>query len=214
MPTSLYDSSAKATKPARPETSVVTGTVVNNVDVLVQGKVLVRVPSLDQELWARLASPGAGNGAGVFYTPRVDDEVLLALNGNDPVDAFIIGGLWSTQDSPPVSTPIDVVSKRIIKTGLKGGIGHEVEFDDGPGQSVTITTTTKQKIALDPKKIEISTTGGQVKITLDMTTQAITIEALNSITLSAQASLTLEAGEISIKSKGRTTISGAMVMIN
>ena len=80
--------------------------------------------------------------------------------------------------------------------------------------SVTITTTTKQKIALDPKKIEISTTGGQVKITLDMTTQAVTIEALNSITLSAKASLKLEAGTIEINGKALTKITGKPVMIN
>lgn len=214
MPISLYDSNAKEGKPAKPETSVVTGTVVNNCDLMMQGKVLVRIPSLDQEVWARMAAPGAGSGAGMFYAPRADDEVLVALNGNDPVDAFIIGGLWSTQDSPPVSTPTDVISKRIIKTGLKAGLGHEVEFDDGPGQSVTITTTTKQKIALDPKKIEISTTGGKVKITLDMTTQAITIEALNSITLSAKASLKLEAGTIEINGKAMTKITGKPVMIN
>jgi uncharacterized protein involved in type VI secretion and phage assembly len=133
----------------------VNGTVSNNCDLIKQGKVLVRIPSLDQEVWARMASPGAGSGAGFFYVPRRDDEVLVALVGNDASDAFIIGGLWSTQDSPPVSDPIQATTKRVIKTGVTSGVGHEVEFDD-LSQSITITTSTKQQITLDPQKIEIS----------------------------------------------------------
>jgi hypothetical protein len=38
------------------------------------------------------------------------------------------------------------------QNGLKAGIGHEVEFDDGVNQSVTILTTTKQKIVPIPRR--------------------------------------------------------------
>ena len=84
----------------KPASNILVGTVTNNIDLLAQGKVLVRIPSLDQEVWARLCAPGAGKDAGLFYVPRNDDEVLLGLNNGDPEDAFIIGGLWSTKDAP------------------------------------------------------------------------------------------------------------------
>ena len=52
---------------------------------LVQGKVLVRLPSLNQEVWARLTAPGAGRGTGLFHAPNANDEVLVALIHADPV---------------------------------------------------------------------------------------------------------------------------------
>jgi uncharacterized protein involved in type VI secretion and phage assembly len=218
MPITLYESGAKDEKKSgRPQSSVLTGTVINNCDPINQGKVLVRIPSLDQEVWARMASPGAGSGAGLFYIPRPDDEVLVALNDNEPADAFIIGGLWNTLDSPPVSSGIEAPMKRVIKTGLKAGLGHQVEFDDGPGQSITITTTTKQRITIDPFKIELSNTAGTLKITLDNKKQSIVIAAAVSLELKAVGSIKLSAANIEIGDMAKTlktTVQGKQVWIN
>ncbi len=218
MPITLYESGAKDEKKKdKPETSILEGTVVNNCDPAMQGKVLVRVASINQEVWARLSSTGAGSGAGFFYTPRVDDEVLVALSGNDPVNAYIIGGLWNTQDSPPVSDPLEVMSKRVIKTGLAGGQGHKIEFDDGTGQSIVITTLTGQKITMDPFKIEMTNLAGTLKITMDNKTQSITLTAPVEIKLDAKVKITLSAATIKIgdmATTGMTTIQGGQVMIN
>jgi uncharacterized protein involved in type VI secretion and phage assembly len=205
VPITLYDSAAAAERKTEGAgTSVVTGTVINNCDLIRQGKVLVRIPSLSQEVWARLSSIGGGSSAGFLYVPRIDDEVLVALNQNDPTDAFVLGGLWSTQDTPPVSTPVDALSKRVIKTGLKGGVGHEVEFDDAL-QSISIISTTKQKVTIDPLKIELSNTAGTLKITLDNKSQTITIQGVN-IEIKGMASLKLDAPKIDITSLGPITI--------
>ena len=222
MPITLYESGAKEkTKQSAASGGVYVGTVVNNCDPARQGKVLVRIPVLDQEIWARMAGIGGGPDAGFFYTPRVDDEVLVGLNQNDPNDGFILGGLWNTQDSPPVSSPLEVTTKRTIKTGLKAGTGHEVEFDDGPGQSVTITTSTKQKITMDLKKIELSNAAGTVKITMDTVQQSVTIEAVNTIELKAMqiklnaTTIDVQAkGTIGLNATGACTISGKLVKIN
>ncbi len=61
----------------------------------------------------------------------------------------------------------------MIKTGLKGGVGHEVEFDDVK-QSITIESTTKQQVTIDPTKIELTNTAGTLSITLDNKTQTVT----------------------------------------
>src|SRR6266511_2122338 len=88
-------------------------------------------------------------------------------------------------------------AKRIIRSGVTAGTGHEIEMDDTK-QSVTITTSTKQKITMDPTKIELSNQAGTVKITLD--------DGGQSVSISAAASLKLEAPDISLK--------GATVEIN
>jgi uncharacterized protein involved in type VI secretion and phage assembly len=214
MPLSLYDSGSEEKKKNKTQTSIVQGTVTNNCDPASQGKVLVRIPSLDQEVWARMSSIGAGSDAGMFYIPRNDDEVLVALCGNEPVDAYILGGLWNTSDSPPVGNPLEVTTKRMIKTGIVAGQGHTIEFDDGVGQSVTITTTTKQKIVLEPKKIEISNLAGTLTITLDNTTQKITLWAANEIAISAGQKISLNSTQISITAVAEAKITGAMVKIN
>jgi uncharacterized protein involved in type VI secretion and phage assembly len=214
----LFDRDTAEAGERRSGTSIAVGTVANNLDVPMQGKVLVRVPAIDQELWARLAAPGAGSGAGLFYVPRVDDEVLVAFADGDPTDAFVIGGLWNDQDSIPVDDAVNAQSTRILRSGLSSGTGHEVVMDDLL-QSVTITTSTDQQITLEPMKIELK--AGSTTVTLDNTTQAVSIKAGASITLEA-SQITLKGATVEINGTGTTTVksggvcnvTGSLVKIN
>jgi uncharacterized protein involved in type VI secretion and phage assembly len=213
MPFTLYDSAASEGKQEQNAgTSIVTGVITSNCDLPGHGKLLVRIPSLDTEVLARTASPGGGPGAGIQFVHRVGDEVLVALGQNDAADAFILGGLWSTQDQPPVSSP-DAPAKRVIKTGLaKGAPGHEIEMDDAL-QSISIVSTTKQKITIDPAKIELSNTAGTLTITLDNKTQTITIKGVQ-IKLSGAASIGLDAPNIKITAGTSVSIAGATCSIS
>lgn len=184
--------------------SIASGIVTNNVDVIVEGKVLVRIPAFDQEVWARLVAPGAGAGAGFFYVPRIDDEVLVAFAGGTATDAFVLGGLWSTMDPIPVSDPLTAVTTRLIRSGMTQAVGHQIEMDDLL-QSVTITTSTEQKIVMDPTKIELSNMAGTVKITMDGVGQSISITALSSITLEA-AQISLKGATVEINGVATTTL--------
>ena len=222
MAVTLFERGVAEEKKQPTLTSILAGTVVNDCDLVMQGKVLVRIPSLDLEVPARLTGPGGGSGAGLFYSPRKGDEVLIALSQNDPVDAYVIGGLWGTSDPPPVKTPIDPQTKRVLKTGLKRGLGHEVEFDDLL-HTITITSSTGQSIVIDPGKIEIRVGKGPLvqSITLDLKQQKISISGGN-IEIAALGNLTLSGANVSIDSKTAVsinagavcTIRGATVKIN
>lgn len=196
--TALFESGA-ADVGSAPPTSIASGIVTGNVDLPMEGKVKVRVPALDREVWARLTAPGAGSGAGLFYVPREGDEVLVAFAGGDPNDAFLLGGLWNFRDRIPVSDPVTALTSRILRSGVTAGAGHQIELDDLL-QSVTITTSTDQKITMDPKSIELTNLAGSVKITLDNVTQSVSI--------TAAASIKLEAPQVSIKG-GTVEITGA-----
>lgn len=222
VPFNLYDSSAEADKQKQTAatTSVVTGTVVNNCDHIGHGKVLVRIPSLDIEVLCTISAPGGGPNAGIQFVPRVKDDVLVALNQNDLADAYVLGGLWSTADRPPVSTK-DAPTKRVIKTGLtKDGPAHEIELDDAQ-QSISIVSTTKQKITIDPKKIELSNCNDTLTISLDNKSQTITIRGAN-VKISGTESVAIDAPKVDITtttsttlaSKGPCTIRGKSVDIN
>jgi len=221
MPSPLFEASVANEKEKKRERPAnVSGIVVNNLDLIRQGKVLVRIPSLGEEVWARVASAGAGSSRGIMYIPQPDDEVLVSFVNDDPNDAYITGGTWSTRDSPPVGSPTELLVKRKIKTGLLGGLGHEMEFDDAK-QSITITSSTQQKVVIDPRQIEISTVGGTAKVTLDVTGK-ITIQGIISIELNALQEIKLQATQIniegavatSVKSGGVCNINAPMVKIN
>ena len=213
MPYTLYDSAAgKDKQEQNAGTSIVTGTITSNCDLPGHGKLLVRIPSLDTEVLARMASPGGGPGAGIQFVHRVGDEVLVALGQNDAADAFILGGVWSTQDRPPVSSA-DAPAKRVIKTGLvKGGPGHQIEMDDAL-QSISIESMTKQKVTIDPAKIELSNAAGTLTITLDNQTQTITIKG-GQIKLSGKVSIGLDAPDIKITAGTSVSIAGKTCSIS
>lgn len=221
MPEGLLESVSSGEERAHAGFAIAPGVVRNNLDVLAEGRVQVEIPSLPAyEVWARVASVGAGSSRGFVWIPQIDDEVLVAFNQNDERDAYILGGLWNTRDRPPLTIPTDFLIKRVIKTGVAGGLGHEIEFDDAL-QSITITSSTQQKITIDPLKIEMTNLAGTVTLTLDNTQQAITLQAVASIELKA-AQIKLQAVNIdiegtaatNIKSTGICNINGSLVKIN
>ena len=200
--------------------SIAPGKVTNNFDLIAEGRVQVRIPALPSYLpWARLAAIGSGDSRGFLWVPEIDDEVLVAFNQNDERDAYVLGGLWSTLTRPPVTIPTDFITKRVIKTGKVGGLGHEVEFDDAL-QSVTVTTSTRQKITIDPLKIELRNTAGTLTIKMDNTSQTVSITAATKIELTATqisikgAQIELKGGKIDIQSGGPCTVMGLPVKIN
>jgi uncharacterized protein involved in type VI secretion and phage assembly len=211
VPFRLYDS-ARTEKKKEEGANVVSGVVINDCDLINQGKVLVRIPSLDQEVWARLSAIGGGSGAGFFYNPRVDDEVLVAIGEGGPENAYILGGMWSSDDPPPVSDITEAQTKRVLKTGLKGGIGHEVEFDDAL-QSIKIVSSTKQKITIDATKIELTNTAGTLTITLDNQTQTIKIQGVN-VNVEALAMLTLKGKTVQISSEALSMSATALCSVS
>ena len=149
----------------------------------------------------------------------MNDEVLVAFNANDVRDAYILGGLWNTMDRPPIADFAEQLVKRTIKTGQLAGTGHEMEFDDLK-QSVTITTTTKQKIVMDPTTIELTNLAGTVDIKLDNASQTVSITGANKIEMkSAEISLrgakiSLTGASITINSTGPCTVQGLPIKLN
>lgn len=200
--------------------AIAPGIVTESFDLLGEGRVKVRIPAAPGfEPWARVASVGAGSGRGFAWIPQIDDEVLVAFAQNDAVGAYVLGGLWSTGDRPPLSLPIDSQSKRVIKTGISGAPGHEVEFDDLL-QSVTITTSTQQKITMSPEKLELRGAFGALTISMDTATQTISIQSPLKIELKATevsiegVSVEIKGTTVSITSEGPCTVQGLPIELN
>ena len=109
----------------------------------------------------------------------------------------------------------------MLETGVEKGIGHRVEFDDVE-QSITIVTPTKQKVTIDTTTIELANSAGNLKVTLDNTSQTVTIKGVN-VEIEATASLKLKGGQVSlessvgecaVKSATECSVKGTLVRIN
>ena len=200
--------------------AIAPGIVTNNLDAIAEGRVQVRIPSAPSlEPWARVPAIGGGSGRGFLWIPQIDDEVLVAFAQNDPSGAYVLGGLWSIRDRPPLTLPTDFLIKRVIKTGLAGGLGHEVEFDDAL-QSITITSSTRQKITIDPLSIKIQNTAGTLSIALDNATQTVSVQSALKIELKA-TQISLEGVQVDIKgsvvniqSAGPCNVQGLPIKLN
>jgi uncharacterized protein involved in type VI secretion and phage assembly len=195
---------------------VAVGIVLDNMDALSQGRVQVQLPGLPIEPpWARVAVPDAGSDRGIFFMPQVDDEVLVAFEHGDVTRPYVIGSLWNGTDTPPASAPTDPQFKRTIKTPQ----GHVIELDDTK-QTITITSSTAQKIEITQDKIELSAGSGASKLTLN-TDGSVTLSAQTTMTLEAQSlklsatSIDIDAqGTAKLSSSGVCTIQGTIVKVN
>lgn len=221
MPEALLDNLANpATGQQSGGFAIAPGTVVDNIDSTGSGRVQVKVTARPSfEPWARLPSVGGSSGRGFMWVPQIGDEVLIAFAEDDTSSAYVLGGLWSTQNSPPLMLPTDTLSKRVIKTGLTDGLGHTMEFDDTQ-QSITITTSTNQKIVMDPMKIQMTNLAGTVSVTLDNNQQSISLTAaakieMNALEISMTATnIEMSGTNVSIKAAGPCAVQGLPIQLN
>lgn len=108
------------------------GIVENLEDPDNQFRVLIKLQSSVQnneiKLWARLASPDAGNGRGYFFRPEIGDEVIVGFINDDPRQAIILGSLYSSEKKPPQKyTKID---NNNYKKGIVSKKGMSINIED------------------------------------------------------------------------------------
>lgn len=169
---------------------VVVGVVTNNKDDSGQGRVRVKFPWLsdsDESNWARIATPMAGDGRGVFFLPEPDDEVLVIFEHGNVHRPFIIGALWNGKEKPPVDNADGKNNLRVIKSRS----GHTITLDDTDGKEKITIVDGKQK-----STIELDAANGALSITVD---GDMTIKT---------------SGKLSLQSDGDVVIKGRSVDVN
>jgi uncharacterized protein involved in type VI secretion and phage assembly len=160
--------------------------VVDNVDPENSGRVKVRIglregrPQESDEVWARVAALHAGDNRGAWLLPEVDDEVLVAFQGGDEQQYYVLGALWSKRNSPP-ATNNDHNATKLLR--LRSGL--QITLSERKGRdSFTIETPHGQKLALHdgPDGVEISDISGN-RVTFDFS--GITINASAKVVVNA-----------------------------
>lgn len=181
-------------------------------------RIRVRVPVIDntaQGIWTRVASLDAGDDRGAFFRPEIGDEVIVGFINDDPREAVVLGMLNSSNKPAPIAAR-DVNNEKGFTTRSK----MHLSFNDDT-KTIKIDTPAGNSILLDEAgtKVEISDQNSN-KIT--MNSSGITIESPLNIDIKAGAVLTLAAGtslaisapSLSVKADADVSIEGAMAKLN
>jgi len=141
------------------------GTVVNNVDPMMIGRIQVMVPAVSGVMlssWAMPCVPVAGIQTGFFAVPIPGSGVWIEFEQGDPDRPIWVGGYWGTVAERPVLSQAvpPAVNGFTIQTTLKNGI--VVSDVPGPTGGILIQTTTGAMISVSDVGIVISNGKGAI----------------------------------------------------
>jgi hypothetical protein len=207
---------------------VVEGTVINVADLAGLGRVQVQLPfidSVDLSPWARIATPMAGFGHGIYCIPNIGDRVLVAFEHGDIKSPYVIGSLWNALSPPPLPSSIPQI--RTIRTL----VGNQIVFSEVPPTITLQTAPTPpvtiplppspvgphQTVIMSPAGVQIVATSVQIVAgnnVINMTPDGITIVSASNLTLAASGAVSITGSAVSITGGAAVNITGALVTIN
>lgn len=140
------------------------GTVVNNIDPLLTGRIQVMVPDLAGFVpgtWAMPCVPVAGLNMGVFTVPPIGAGVWVEFEHGDPEYPIWVGGYWgSAAETPTLSKTVPpAIAGITLQTTLNNGM----VISDLPGVGgILLQTATGAMIAINDVGITLSNGKGAV----------------------------------------------------
>jgi len=187
-----------APPPAAGLTPPVSGLQIGVVDTFEEDKygpyrVKVKIPALagqPQEgqqpqvsVWARLASPDAGNKRGFYVRPEAGDEVVLGFFNEDPRQPVIIGSLYSSGINPiPAENIVGTPNAENDKKGWVSKTGMSIVFDDKNEKISIVTLNNTNSIVLDGKNKTIVISDINEN-SISMSSEGISIDSKNKISI-------------------------------
>ncbi|MFZ4506496.1 MAG: phage baseplate assembly protein V [Fimbriimonas sp.] len=141
------------------------GTVVNNIDPMMLGRVQVSVPDVladGQMSWAMPCVPYAGSGVGFFAIPPVGANIWVEFEGGNPDFPIWVGCFWGTGEVPaspalPQMTVFKTDAITLTLSNISGAGGFTVEANS---PAVALPS----KMVMDSSGIEISTGAAKIKL--------------------------------------------------
>lgn len=133
------------------------GTVINNIDPMLIGRLLVIVPdvTLIPSSWAMPCLPLAGIQNGIYTVPIIGSGVWVEFEQGDPDYPIWSGCFWGTAAEVPALARIipPVVPGITLQTPLQNGI--QVSDVPGPTGGIVLKSTTGAMIIVNDTGIYI-----------------------------------------------------------
>jgi hypothetical protein len=134
------------------------GTVLQNIDPMQMGRILVMVPDVSAVLpssWAMPCVPIAGKQMGSYFVPQIGSGVWVEFEQGDPDYPIWTGGFWgSAAEVPALALAGNPVSPSIV---LGTGLMNTVAVSDLPGPTggIMLKSTTGAFILVNDTGIYI-----------------------------------------------------------
>jgi uncharacterized protein involved in type VI secretion and phage assembly len=193
---------------------VAIGVVTNNKDPDGLGRVKMSLPWMADQVesdWARVVTPMAGPGRGVYFLPEVNDEVLVAFEHGNPDTPYVLGGLWNGKDKPPESNSDGKNDLRAIRS--RSGNIIRLSDADGDAKIEIIDSSTKNTIVIRAKDNSITITAGG-DVTIQSSDGKLKLSG-NGVEITSTSTVKIEASQgMDLKSSGQLNVKGSMVNIN
>jgi uncharacterized protein involved in type VI secretion and phage assembly len=159
------------------------GTVINNIDPLLIGRIQAMVPDVAGLLptsWAMPCVPVAGINMGIFTVPSIGSGVWIEFERGDPDYPIWVGGYWgSAAETPVLAKAVPPGLDNItLQTKLKNGI--VISDTPGPTGGILIQTTTGAMVSVSDVGIIISNGKGAI-ISMTGPTTDVNVGALTVI---------------------------------
>jgi uncharacterized protein involved in type VI secretion and phage assembly len=195
--------------------------VVDNKDPEKLGRVKVKFPTLPdapESFWARLVMPMAGQARGWMTIPEIGDEVLVSFVHGNHDDAIVVGSLYNGVDVPPYANEDGDNNLRVFQSRS----GHRVTFDDTSGDERIEFVTHNEEIRViwDAKAKVLSVYSGkdilvEAKETISWKCQDFIVDASNSVSMKAGATMDLKASsKATVNGGGSLVLTGSVTKIN
>jgi hypothetical protein len=165
------------------------GSVANNVDPMLMGRVQVSVPTVlgsGSLSWAMPCVPYAGPGVGWFAVPPVGANVWVEFEGGDPDFPILAGCFWGLASDVPASPA--VAEMKMLKTDC-----IELTISDLPGAG-GVTLKVDSPAVATPISLVLDSNGVELK--LDPSKLTVTINGME--VTNASSSIKLEAAGIEV----------------
>jgi type VI secretion system secreted protein VgrG len=158
---------------AEPFCETQTAVVTDNYDPKGLGRIRVRFHWMkpDQKTpWLRMMMPYAGQNKGAFFIPELEEEVVVAFEGNNPLKPYVQGAVYNSSQNTTYSN-----SNNDIKI-IQSRSGHIIELNDaGEGTSITIKDHNGNSIFLDTIGKNITITAPET-MTLNAKNMVVNVE--------------------------------------
>lgn len=170
---------------------VMVGTVVNNYDMNMPGRVCVSIPVRDKEAnelkWARVAMPSSGMNWGHYFLPEVGDQVLLVFDQGNIEKPYVIGCVPKDM-SIFLRKSVDMLNKNkriVTKNGNSILFEDNVEGEGMTDRMVIETAKSMHSIEMNNAKnmITIKDLAGANQIEMKTGTGQMEIKAASKLTI-------------------------------
>lgn len=193
---------------------VTIGVVTNNKDPDGLGRVKTSLPWMADQVesdWARVVTPMAGSGRGVYFLPEVNDEVLVAFEHGNPDTPYVLGGLWNGKDKPPESNSDGKNDRRAIRS--RSGNVIRLTDTDGDAKIEIIDSSGKNMIVISAKNNSITITAAS-DVTIKSDNGKLKLSG-NGVEITSTSTVKVEASQaMDLKSSGQLNVKGTVVNIN